>query len=162
METAVSSMAGRRFEIMVTNLHRRGFTLIELITVMIVIGILAVFVLPRFANVDDFDARGFQDETRSLLQYAQQSAVAQHRYVCVSFSASGASLSAGATSACGTPLTGPNGATPFTVTARSGTGYSTAPSNFYFDALGKPSTGQTITVTGSGSVTVEAETGYVH
>ncbi|OIR07177.1 hypothetical protein GALL_107660 [mine drainage metagenome] len=142
--------------------RQSGFTLIELITVMIVLGILAVFVLPRFANVSDFNARGFLDETRSLLQFAQQSAVAQRRDVCVSFSASGASLSAGTSSACGTPLTGPNGATPFTVTARSGTGYSTTPSNFYFDALGKASAGQTITVTGSGSVTVEAETGYVH
>ncbi len=139
-----------------------GFTLVELVITMIVVGILAAVVMPRFADRTVFESRGFQDETISLLHYAQKAAIAQRRYVCVAFTATGASLSSGASSSCGSPLTGPNGATPFAVAARSGTGYDTTPSDFYFDAAGRPSAGQSFTVTGSGSITVEAETGYVH
>jgi hypothetical protein len=36
------------------------------------------------------------------------------------------------------------------------------PANFHFEASGRPSLGQVINVTGSGSVTIEADTGYVH
>lgn len=154
MQRADMSPTGRSF-------HRRGFTLIELVMVMVIIGILAVVAMPRFADRSVFAARGFQDETLALLHYAQKAAIAQHRTVCVAFTASSATLTLGATTACGTPLSGPNGSTPFTVTARSGTGYSPTPNNFYFDALGRASAGQLIAVTGSGTVTVEAETGYV-
>lgn len=139
-----------------------GFTLIELVTVIVLVGILSVMAVPRFAERSVFEARGFQDETKALLRYAQKSAVAQRRYVCVAFTASGATLTLGATSACGTDLSGPTGSAPFTITARSGIGYSSVPANFYFEASGRPNAGQIITVTGSGTVTIEAETGYVH
>jgi MSHA pilin protein MshC len=140
---------------------QRGFTLIELIVVMILVGILGVAVLPRFAEKSVFEARGFKDETLALLQYAQKAAIAQRRYVCVTFTGTtSASLSVGATTACGTPLAGPTGVAPFSVTARSG-GYAATPTNFYFDAVGRPSVGQTISISGSSSLTVETETGYV-
>lgn len=136
--------------------------MIELIVVMIIVGIMAVVVLPRFAERSVFEARGFEDETKALLRYAQKAAIAQRRFVCVGFTAAGASLTVGAANTCGTALTGPRGDTPFAIQARSGTGYSPTPTNFFFDASGTPSIGQTITVTGSGSITVEAVTGYVH
>ncbi|MCP4413021.1 MAG: prepilin-type N-terminal cleavage/methylation domain-containing protein, partial [Gammaproteobacteria bacterium] len=33
--------------------NSKGFTLIELVTVIVILGILAVFALPKFANVTD-------------------------------------------------------------------------------------------------------------
>lgn len=139
--------------------------MIELIVVMMIIGILAVAALPRFAERSVFEARGFEDETKALLRYAQKAAIAQRRFVCVAFGPASATLTVGATAACGTNLTGPRGDSPFVINAGSTSGYEqvpTAPADFNFDASGTPSLGQAITVTGGGAITVEAVTGYVH
>jgi MSHA pilin protein MshC len=96
--------------------HERGFTLIELIMVIVILGVLAVFAAPRIINTGDFNARGFHDETLALLRYAQKAAIAQRRTVCVAFSKSApayASLSIASTAGagvttCDTALAGPN------------------------------------------------------
>lgn len=155
-------------------LHERGFTLIELIMVIILVGILAVVAVPRL-NTSDFQARGFHDETLALLRYAQKTAIAQRRTVCVTFASDSATLTIasdpGATNDCaGNALVGPKGESPATVTASSASiAYTggTAPTAFTFDGLGQPSAGQTIKVANNSidinpTITVEADTGYVH
>lgn len=148
----------------------RGFTLIELVMVMVLLGVLAVFVAPRF-NSSDFNARGFHDETLALLRYAQKTAIAQRRTVCVAFTTTTATLTiaaAAATANCaGNPLTGPKGESPATITAKTGVAYNALPASFSFDGLGQPSVAQTIQVASSGTpisltITVEPGTGYVH
>ncbi|WP_126452073.1 pilus assembly FimT family protein [Sulfuriflexus mobilis] len=57
-------------------LHQRGFTLIELVLVMIIAGLLAATALPRFFNQDSFENRGFYTEVLNAVRYAQQLAVA--------------------------------------------------------------------------------------
>ena len=151
-----------------------GFTLIELIVVMMIVGILAVAVLPRFVDNQSFNGRGFSDETLAALRYAQKAAIAQRRNVCVAFTATTVTLTianaAGniALAPCNTPLASPTGVVTFVVTARPGISFSgTPPANFSFNALGQPSTTATVSMNISDgsttwTVTLERETGYVH
>ncbi|MDH5204616.1 MAG: prepilin-type N-terminal cleavage/methylation domain-containing protein [Hylemonella sp.] len=148
----------------------RGFTMVELVMVIVLVGVLAVFVMPRLNNVD-FKARGFHDETLSLLRYAQKSAIAQRRTVCVGFSVDSMTLNMAAAGATGCPggvvMTGPRGESPARVKASSGVAYVTQPTDFSFNGLGQPSVPQSLQVAGAGVatgqiITVEAATGYVH
>ena len=153
----------------------RGFTLIELVMVIVMLGILAVFVAPKFISTSVFNARGFHDETLAYLRYAQKTAVAQRRTVCVAFTAStvGLSLAFAANSwTCDAALTGPRGESPAKASAKSGVTFlnGVAPGDFRFDGLGQPVNASgtsmvipTMQVDGSAaSITVETVTGYVH
>lgn len=137
-----------------------GFTLTELIMTIVIIGVLAAVVAPRFADNDVFQSRGFSDQVQASLRYAQKVAIAQRHYVCVAFTASQLALTVGSTPACGVALNLPAGSVNY-INAPSGITISPVPVNFYFDSLGKPSMG-TSGVIGTTTITVEAETGYVH
>lgn len=54
---------------------QKGFTLVELVTVIIVIGILAVTILPRFSGSQDFEAHSFRVQLISALRLTQQRAM---------------------------------------------------------------------------------------
>lgn len=146
-----------------------GFTLIELVAVMIVVGILAVFVAPRLSR-SAYDVRTVIDEAQSTLRYAQKIAVAQHRPVFVMFDGSNFALCFDADCATRVPI--PTG-TPASINLPPGA----TMTSFFFNALGKPfnignaepvSTfinPRTVTITGGGmtrTIVVEPETGYVH
>lgn len=147
----------------------RGVTLIELIMVIVLLGVLAVVAIPRLSS-QDFEARGFHDGTLAFLRYAQKTAIAQRRTVCVAFTASSATLtiaSAANTNSCDTNLVGPGGETPGQLAAGAGIAYQAVPGSFHFTALGQPSAPLALQVTQAGTaigvaITVEAETGYVH
>jgi MSHA pilin protein MshC len=145
-----------------------GFSLVELIVVLIVAGILAVVAMGRFADRKTFDTQGFYDEVIATVRYAQKDAVSKRRNVCLAFGANSVTLTyasaAGSGAVCDSNETSPGGTTPYAVTANSGVSFLAAPTNFSFDALGRPTLGQTVTVVGDSnrSFTIESETGYVH
>lgn len=151
----------------------QGFTLIELVTVMVLVSALSVFAAPRMFNSAAFNARGLHDETLSYLRYAQKSAVAQRRIVCLAFTVNSVSLNISAVpgqGTCDTPLRGPTGNVPGTLKRNGDASYDAIPADFNFDGLGRPVGGdgaplasQTLQVVGLDSaITVEAATGYVH
>ncbi|HEX5362708.1 MAG TPA: prepilin-type N-terminal cleavage/methylation domain-containing protein [Gallionella sp.] len=152
-----------------------GFTLIELIMVLVIAGILAVFVAPRFFDANIFKARGFADQAQAAMRYAQKIAIAQRRLVCVAVTAPTATSArldlaiavSNAATSCATPLALPASSSNFIQSSDA----TTSAANFVFDALGRPfalpyasgnaSVGQTVTVAGY-AIKVEKETGYVH
>ena len=69
--------SGCRIPVSAASAHAEGFTLIEMIMVIVILGVLAVFVAPRMMGTSDFYARGFHDETLGYLRYAQKTAIAQ-------------------------------------------------------------------------------------
>lgn len=147
-----------------------GFTLIELIMVLVMLGVLAVFAAPRVFNRSDFEARGFHDQTLSTLRFAQKTAIAQRRAVCVAFTATSVTLtraSLEADSNCDTPLKGSSGEA--VLQAPANVAFTAAPAAFRFDGLGQPLEGvstpapRSIQVGNTDrTITVEAVTGYVH
>jgi MSHA pilin protein MshC len=56
--------------------HARGFTLVELVAVLVILGIVAAVVAPRFVDTAVFSERGYADEIATSLRYARRIAVA--------------------------------------------------------------------------------------
>jgi len=145
-----------------------GFTLVELVTIMLVIGILAAVVLPRFDLLQGFDEIGYRDRVKATLEYARKSAVAMRRQVRVTIAASGFTVEhqkqtpegegTAGWSALNLPGSGTN-----TFAPPGNVSLAPAADTVTFDALGRPDAAKSFTVSGGGgTITVEAETGYVH
>lgn len=159
-------------------LRSAGFSLVELVVIIILVGILAVVAIPRFVGVESYNTKGYYDRVIAGVRYAQKQAVAKRRNVCVSITTPTVSFTyaaaAGAGSGCAPSLAGPGGQNPYVISPeRTGVSISPATLAFGFDALGRPINSTTfaaligalsISVTGDGTFTflVEPETGYVH
>lgn len=79
--------------VMLIEKRESGFTLIELITVIVIIGVLAVVVGPRFASKDVFEERGFYDDVAQAIRYAQAKANGSGCWTQVDFVSSGFTVS---------------------------------------------------------------------
>jgi MSHA pilin protein MshC len=152
----------------------RGFTMVELIIVMILVGILAAYAVPKFAAMSSLSQDAWRDQVKSALRYAQKAAVSHRRLVCVDISASAITLQIasvnGATS-CNTQLGGPGNAGSFGGSPPAGMSTSVAPSGtIYFQPDGRTTVmsggthttaARAISMTGVPSLQLFGETGYV-
>jgi MSHA pilin protein MshC len=139
-----------------------GFTMVELIIVIILIGILGAIGAARFFDRTGFDAAAFAEQSAAMLRYAQKLAIAQNRPVYVLASSAGLSLCYSSANPCGNAdrVPAPSGANSGSQATRafctSGGAYvaswdcegvptgttlslnSAAPVNMYFNGLGRP------------------------
>ncbi len=150
---------------MVTGMrHQRtsGFTFVELMVVIIVIGILSVVAVGKLIAVDSFTVQGFFESVKATTRFAQKLAVAQRTLVVVVVSPG--SISVCYTDAgCASPVTDPTTGKAMSLTVPAGVSVSGVSQTF--DGLGRATPGGVIVVSGGGvtnNLIVEPQTGYVH
>lgn len=149
-----------------------GYTLIELISVLVVIGVMAAYAVPRLADPGGFQSRGFYDRAQGFIAYAQKLAIAQRRspptapiYVVVGTTSIKLCNDAG----CASPVLDASNGGAQVLNAPTGVTLSPAVT-FSFDGSGAASATTVIRVNSTAIgdsalnrlITVEAATGYVH
>jgi MSHA pilin protein MshC len=152
---------------MILSTRTSGFTLIELIMVIVLLGALSIFVAPRFFQKTSFDSLAFEQELKTAIRYAHKLSIASGCEVQVSLTANSYALYF-PDSSCNPPDA--FGANPVIHPVQQGNYAGTAPSgvtiagfgNFYFNDLGAPDAAGSITVDPGGRlITVMPLTGYV-
>lgn len=144
--------------------RHRGFTLIELVTIIIILGIIAVVAMPRMSAGDDILAAEFRDKAVSSLRYAQKAANSHRRLVCASFTASSLSLQIArqkGVSSCDTDLPIP-GAGANVVSSRNPASvvFSPVPAALSFQPDGTAAD-QTLLIGGQPPIVIVGATGHV-
>jgi len=141
-------------------IDERGFSLIELIVVIIIIGIVSLFVIPRF-NLAGFQQAGFFQQALAAIRHGQKLAVSSGCDVDVVINSTSCTLNWS-----GTPAGCPSSSIANTASGaanfcQGGTAAGSPSASITFDNIGRPDSQKTI-VFGSRTIQVEAETGYTH
>lgn len=156
---------------------QRGFTMNELIMVLVIGGVIAAFAVPKLASFMSVRDDAWRDALASSMRMAQKFAVGHRRLVCASVTNTTVSLriaSANPATACNTDLPGPSGGTTFASASNSqattvvSAGGSPA-STLYFqpdgrvttDGAGTSAVDWTITPTAAAVISIFGETGHV-
>lgn len=143
--------------------RQQAFTLIELVSVIVLISIISATVLPKMFNNNDFERRIFFNDTLNALRYAQKTAIATGCNVRVSIADNSYQLlrddscSSGDFSSLSVrhPSTGENTYTG----SENGVTLTAINADTTFDSLGRADADNTITVS-SYQITVIAATGF--
>lgn len=147
---------------------RHGYTMVELITVMVVLGIISAIAIPRLMG-NDMAGPAFRAELVSALRYAQKTAVSHRRLVCATVTANAVSLriaSQGGAAACDNDLALPDGSASYTskdnaVTASATSLFFQPAGTITSNGAGNATMAGTIAVTGLTAIAYQGTTGYV-
>jgi MSHA pilin protein MshC len=150
-----------------------GFTLIELIMVLVVLAALSVFAFPRFVQQTDFNSSAFYQELKTAIRFANKLGIASGCPIRVAITANSYALhypdnTDGNAASCdppaafgSNPVINPTKPGNYTGTTSSGvtiTGFG----DFYFGTSGEPSNAGTITVNpGNRQIIIHPFTGFI-
>ena len=152
--------------------RQRGFSLPELIAVLLLVGILSVFAIPKLQGALSFRDDGWRDQIVASLHYAHKVAISHRRLVCANVAADGVTLSianANPALGCNTLMLGVDGQA-LAADSQGGAAASISPAGpLYFqpsgrvttDGAGSSAATRTITLAGQTPIVVVGETGHV-
>lgn len=147
-----------------------GFTLVELVLVIVLLAIVSAVALPRFFGRSAFDERVFFDDTLNAIRYSQKMAVATGCNVRFSVLLNGYTVLRENTNSCENKTTPPSFSDALAIRhpATGEMGYSGSHANITltasqatttFDALGRADADNTVSV-GPRQISIIATTGF--
>lgn len=151
---------------------QRGFTVVELIAVLLLAGVLAAVAVPRLGALTALRGAGWHDQVRAGLLHARALAQGHRRLVCLSLATGELRLaiaSANPASSCNTALPGPDGdarwahddsGVTLTLTP-AGTLYFQPDGRITSDGAGASAVNASIALAGQPTLTLNGETGHV-
>ena len=141
---------------------KTGFTMIEIVAVLLILGIIAAVVVTRMADTTAYDLSSQREVVKAHLRLAQSRAVGSGSPWGINFATSTTYyLFEGNGSTTPVQLLGEDSATVSLTTKKSGLTIGSAPQRITFDAYGSPGT-TTVTVTTNGeNITVTKNTGFI-
>ena len=140
-----------------------GFTLVELIVVILLIGILSISIAPRFFGVAAYENRKATDELLSALRYSQQMAMTRGGNIELILTANNFTVQLSG----GGDLRSPDGLRPYTKNFPDN--INPNPDTIRFNSLGQPisaagipiTVNTILTINGAANIiTLRANTGY--
>lgn len=152
-------------------MRTRGYTIVELITVMVVLGVLSAIAIPRLMG-NEWNGIAWRQEVLSALRYAQKSAVGHRRVVCANVEAGQVTLNIAAANpaaSCALAFASPDNQayasrnSAVVAGGMLGTLYFQPDGRITTDLAGTApvGTGSIITITDAANIRIEGETGYV-
>ncbi len=139
-----------------------GFTIIEVVAVLILVGIVSAVAISRIGDTSTYDLNSQVEVVKSHLRYAQSRAMASGSPWGVNFTTSTTyHLFEGTATATPILFLGESSPTVSLTAKNSNLTISSAPQVVTFDAYGSPGTTTITITTNGGNITVTRNTGYI-
>ena len=150
----------------------RGFTMVELVAVMLLVGVLAVVALPRLDGTLGLRGSAWRDQVLAATLQARSLATGHRRLVCLTVATGAVQMtmaSANPASSCNTTLPGPDGDARWAVDPASlavtvnpaGTLYLQPDGRVTSDGAGLTAVNVSIAIAGETALQITGETGHV-
>ena len=150
--------------------YNRGFTLVELTSIVIIVGILSAIALPKFFDTLKFSSRTYFDEALNSIRYAQKLAIGMGCEVQVATTATSLTLAVRDSCRTGnfnTTIKDPITRQDFIKTAPANVSIASTDMPIYFDRLGRAHnslgtiTNATVSIN-SKNIIIVGETGFAY